>query len=422
MINLERNPSARAISSRQVDKHAGGDGFSLDLGRAREATKLAQAHVDDGRPIVNHPAEDQWVDEDGTIELTVTAPAYDGEEAAPAERKSSLFGLVNPGVFAVAGVLAAADGPLVFGDVAAGALLMGAGLASAVAAFNSGRFASISHEDFEEGAGGIRTDLFPDPGVEEIEAGPTPPVRDDDLGDPNAGVKKSGPEIELEQSTAPRPRIDFEMPFMASLPDPERDLPIPRPNTGPGGDLSSSINASEFFSATELGPQSKERMQLYRKQRERLPEVINEVRAAASSARPVATLKANQNVAKVEWNIEGNSGQLLSASGSKQISGFVPSVDSEKALIPAMFNNRSSDTEYKLLNAVAQELNEKYQGRDTTGSITLFSEFSVCISCANVIKEFKKMFPLVDITVIAGPRQRRPASLSDKLPKSGPDQ
>jgi len=358
------------------------------------------------------PGQEAWEDDEG-ITILIIAPA-------PEKSKPSGPSLFGPGVLAAAGAFALVDGPLPFGDVVAAGLLVGAGVASALAAIDPGRFAAISHEDFEEGDRGVRSDLFPDAGVEEIEAGATPPQRDDDLGDPNAAAKRPGPEIAFDMRMPPRSRVDFAIPFMALQPNSVRDLPNPNPDVETGGDLD-SLNETEVSGTTELGQQSKERMQLYRNQRQRLPDVRQEVRAAASGARPVATLKANQNVAKVEWNIEGRSGQLLSASGSKQITGFVPSVDPEKALIPAMYNNRNSDTEYKLLNAVANELHQKYQGRETSGSITLFSEFSVCISCANVIKEFKKMFPLIDITVIAGPRQRRPASLSDKLPKPGPD-
>lgn len=159
---------------------------------------------------------------DSDISLQVTAPRL----------KPPGFGLLNPVVFgaATAAGLKFAGPALLAG--AAGPVTLAAGVAIGGTlvwnAFNSGRFAAVSHENLEDTKLGVRGDLFPDVGVDEIEAGPQTRVRDDAFGNPNGAIE-GGPDIAFEQTTGGHERVDLEAWVMASPPDnrPEDALPDP---------------------------------------------------------------------------------------------------------------------------------------------------------------------------------------------------
>jgi hypothetical protein len=166
---------------------------------------------------------------------------------------------------------------------------------------------------------------------------------------------------------------------------------------------------------TDGAGESHRDMEEYARLRASLPDVIAEVREAAANARPVATLRPGQNVAKLEYDLEGLTGHLYASSGNREIQDFVPPVAPGEEVIPPLYSNRGSDTEFKLLNWLARNLNEHLNGAETSGRIVLYSQYTVCEPCAHVIREFKRMFPQIDVIVIAGERQR-PEGLSDHLP------
>ncbi|QYS90114.1 deaminase domain-containing protein [Flavobacterium davisii] len=67
--------------------------------------------------------------------------------------------------------------------------------------------------------------------------------------------------------------------------------------------------------------------------------------------------------------------------------------------------SRVNDTEVKLLEEFALKngvkpntANQVFNGVE--GEIKLYTQLCPCGSCANVIKEFKKMFPKVDLEII----------------------
>lgn len=184
----------------------------------------------------------------------------------------------------------------------------------------------------------------------------------------------------------------------------------------PGGNPPTEIaGGADEPDGTGGAGESHRDMEEYARLRAALPDVIVEVREAAANARPVATLRPGQNVAKLEYDLEGVTGHLYAASGSREIQNFVPPVAAGEEVIPPLYSNRGSDTEFKLLNWLARNLNEHLNGAETSGRIVLYSQYTVCEPCAHVIREFKRMFPLIDVIVIAGERQR-PESLSDHLP------
>lgn len=154
-------------------------------------------------------------------------------EAAP---RPSGLSLIGPGAIATAGALALADGPLPIGDVPALLLLAGA-IGKIISA-------SVSNENLEDGTNGVRPDLFPDAGVQDIEAGIPDRTRVGDLGDPNNAAKSPGPDVVFEQPAGARQPTDgLEAPVMISPPDnrPENMLPIPRPPAALPGTAQSNV-------------------------------------------------------------------------------------------------------------------------------------------------------------------------------------
>ena len=67
---------------------------------------------------------------------------------------------------------------------------------------------------------------------------------------------------------------------------------------------------------------------------------------------------------------------------------------------------RSDDSEYKMLNDLARELEpnaeigQKYLSH--TGEIKIVSEIGYCSSCAGIISDFSSMFPNIKVVLIDG--------------------
>ncbi|MER5988365.1 RHS repeat-associated core domain-containing protein [Streptomyces sp. NPDC001787] len=100
----------------------------------------------------------------------------------------------------------------------------------------------------------------------------------------------------------------------------------------------------------------------------------------------------------------GDARTFLSISGKAERKGHVPSVGSEGN--PARYkaeatgrNNRQSDTEYKMLTYVANQLGEPSSVR---GSLTMHSSQAACVSCSSVIGQFIQEFPNIRINYTSG--------------------
>jgi The BURPS668_1122 family of deaminases len=67
---------------------------------------------------------------------------------------------------------------------------------------------------------------------------------------------------------------------------------------------------------------------------------------------------------------------------------------------------REKCSEFKILEGFLKYLNsigiKKEQFESITGDIEIFTEREVCVSCANVIRMFAKLFPNINITTIGG--------------------
>ena len=62
---------------------------------------------------------------------------------------------------------------------------------------------------------------------------------------------------------------------------------------------------------------------------------------------------------------------------------------------------RNIDSEYKMLNKLAEDLGGKYNP-NIKGEIKIISELPYCNSCTGVIQQFNEMFPNVKIILIDG--------------------
>jgi hypothetical protein len=132
--------------------------------------------------------------------------------------------------------------------------------------------------------------------------------------------------------------------------------------------------------------------------------------AAAQNAvtvlRTTGTVGAKRNIAAADVSIEGSSSYLVrSISGAASRPGMVPAVGAPgnpQRFLPTATgsNNRFSDTEFKLLNSIANKLGPASSG--VRGTVNLYSELPVCASCSSIISQFREAFPNVVLNVTTG--------------------
>ncbi|NLU80019.1 hypothetical protein HCA58_16820 [Micromonospora sp. HNM0581] len=124
--------------------------------------------------------------------------------------------------------------------------------------------------------------------------------------------------------------------------------------------------------------------------------------------RASGTVSKKRNIAAGEVSINGSSPILMkSVSGGATRRGTVANVGepgNPQRLIPQVVrggnNNRFFDTEFKILNQLANDLGPS--SSSISGSVNLHTEFPVCDSCGSVISQFSRMFPGIRVTVTTG--------------------
>ncbi|MNJ75513.1 hypothetical protein D3C77_726210 [compost metagenome] len=58
------------------------------------------------------------------------------------------------------------------------------------------------------------------------------------------------------------------------------------------------------------------------------------------------------------------------------------------------------DTEYKILNDLAARLDKLDNPSDIRGTLKMFTEKDTCVSCNNIIQQFHRDYPNIDIEII----------------------
>ena len=60
------------------------------------------------------------------------------------------------------------------------------------------------------------------------------------------------------------------------------------------------------------------------------------------------------------------------------------------------FLNRNTDSEYKILSNLADQIGDNRYAR---GTVAIFTERSACASCLNFAKQFQQRYPNIDIKI-----------------------
>ena len=112
----------------------------------------------------------------------------------------------------------------------------------------------------------------------------------------------------------------------------------------------------------------------------------------------------SRNIAIMDYNIEGESDSIWASSGP-DFNGSIPKpTDSYFDATPTGNNLRNADSEYKLLNWLAQRFNPAGTPQSyVSGTVDLYTERPPCLSCLNVINLYRRMFPWIELNVFDGP-------------------
>jgi RHS repeat-associated protein len=115
---------------------------------------------------------------------------------------------------------------------------------------------------------------------------------------------------------------------------------------------------------------------------------------------------AKRTIAGAELNVNGQPELYLAASGENdafESDGLTPPVGPKN---PSRYNAtatgqnlRENDAEYKLFTFIANRLGPPSQ---INGTLYLYSENKLCISCSSVYQQFQAEFPNIQITIVTG--------------------
>jgi len=106
-----------------------------------------------------------------------------------------------------------------------------------------------------------------------------------------------------------------------------------------------------------------------------------------------------RNIAFAEFEIDGKVGELVGVSGRASRPGTVGIPENPRFEKIATGNNpRTLDSEAKILEDLASKLPP-----NARGTVNLFSELPLCVSCSNVVPQFQRAFPNIILNVSNGP-------------------
>ncbi|OIP75957.1 MAG: hypothetical protein AUK48_06550 [Oscillatoriales cyanobacterium CG2_30_44_21] len=125
---------------------------------------------------------------------------------------------------------------------------------------------------------------------------------------------------------------------------------------------------------------------------------VTEIKKSCNLPSELSTL-AKQNIGITRCSINGENFELFAVSGKKDIcKGAVglPKNPIFKLLDPPPRHYRGYDSEYKLLEEIASRYT---QNKNVQGKIELFTERPPCLSCQNIIGQFRQSFPNIELNV-----------------------
>jgi hypothetical protein len=130
------------------------------------------------------------------------------------------------------------------------------------------------------------------------------------------------------------------------------------------------------------------------------PEMSAYLEARAVEVRSALVIQKKRNIAVLNYNIDGISGEILGVSGEIAFDGTAP-VPSKRLFATIMqqgsgiTHTREFDSEIKVLTELAQKIR-----LDSKGEINMYSHWrQPCRSCAGVINQFKEMFPEIKVNL-----------------------
>ena len=119
------------------------------------------------------------------------------------------------------------------------------------------------------------------------------------------------------------------------------------------------------------------------------------------TAKPGERVGDGKNVAFAQFKISGQEETLVAVSGETNLPGLAP-VPKGRVFNTFVINgDRANDAEVKLLEKLALRLKS-----ESTGIIKIYSERPFCKSCQNVIDQFRRRFPKVELIVSSGTMNR----------------
>ena len=137
------------------------------------------------------------------------------------------------------------------------------------------------------------------------------------------------------------------------------------------------------------------------------PTVQDQFRGKVRQIREDNNLTSNRqmqrNIANATYDINGQADELLAISGPEK-GGFTdgPTVGNSHFQPPGYRDNSGTmDSEYKVLEKIADDYwsNDPAERARVTGEIRLYTELKPCLSCRDVIQQFKEAFPNLEIYV-----------------------
>lgn len=106
-----------------------------------------------------------------------------------------------------------------------------------------------------------------------------------------------------------------------------------------------------------------------------------------------------RNVAFADYNVANKNGTLVSASGKAEREGTVPVPASPELPTLIVGHTREFDSEKKILEHLITTIGDN---PEATGTISLYSERSVCAGCDLAIAAFRAKYPKIDLRVVSG--------------------